>query len=164
MQTIKVNIDYKGKPKDFAFKAESSILDDQRIKSEMAFLSGGLDKMLEFDNIMLEAYSKHIEVNREAFGEEEARRIEKEIKEKPLEELTEEEIQALRRYRSNRHYLKYIQMEQEKTKLYSYSWLKVMCISPKDFPFFEEEEPFLDNLLKEVEKELAFFRKEKEKS
>lgn len=156
MQIIKVNVDNK----DFEFKAESSFLDEQKIKTEIAFLSGGQEKYLEFENLLIEAYREHTEFNKLKFGIEQYRLFENTIVKKPAHDLTEEERQTLSEIRNNKHWLKYFQMQQEKAKLYSYAWLKVMCLKkPLNFEFYEAREEQLERILEVVEKEQEFFRK-----
>lgn len=161
MQIIKINIEKK----DFEFKSESSFLDEQKIKSEMAFLSGGQDKLLEFENILIEAYKDHTELNRQKFGKEQYAEYENTILNKPASELTDEEREILISIRSNKHYLKYFQMQNEKAKLYSYAWLKVMSVrKPSGFEFYDVKESLLQSILEVVEKEQAFFREKTEQS
>lgn len=138
------------KNKGFEFKLEPLFLDERRIQQEMAYTLGGWEKLGELDSAILTNYKKHLEHNKEKHGDEFDKKYARLVELESKGEETEEYKQLREELTNNRYYRAYIGLLQEKTLLYNYSMLIVLCIrKPDGFDFHEQKEEKLIELFNE---------------
>jgi hypothetical protein len=147
--------------KGFKFKLEPNFLEERKIQQEMAELSGGWDKLAELESAINGAYQKHLELNKSKLKEnfiiKHKQYLELDLKDLQ-DKITEPERVDLFGLRSelnqNRYYQQYIALIREKSLLYNYAMLKVLCVEmPEGFSFNDQNEEKLLQIWHEVEVE-----------
>lgn len=140
-------ISFTVEEKTFEFYAEPTAIESRQIRNEMADLLGGLDNLLELENLISREYSNY-------YG-----KIEKLPGSKEAEEKKDEVFDAM--VRDQKFYLKLISVINEKKNLQQLAFLKVMKIKPYDFDFYSQKEEYLRTIVAELDKKLSEVNKKK---
>ncbi|GEM_PF-2928376 len=133
------------------FKLEPNFLEERKIQQTMAEIAGGWDKLAELEAAIANAYSSHLEYNKAKFGEDFSQLQKRylELDQKDLEgKATQEESSELRelgqKLNKNKFYSQYLSLVREKSNLYNYAMLSVLCVEkPEGFEFLDQKEATL---------------------
>lgn len=172
MQREKINVAVKGnwlingkheeKEISFVFNAEPNVAERIQIKNEAAELMGGIEKIIGLEKLAFDYYDKHIQLNNDKYGEEGFKNKLAEF-EKLKDPKTDEEIAAFNKFYkeiySNKFYDMYIGLIGDRVRIGDYAFLKVMCVEPESFSFYQQKETELLKIVGEVNEKRKFFRK-----
>lgn len=145
MVSTREKISFTIDEKAFEFYAEPTAIESRQIRNEMAELLGGLDKLLELENLISREYSTYYD------------KIEKLPGSKEAEEKKDEVFEAI--IRDQKFYLKLTSVVNEKRNLQRLAFLKVMCVKPYGFDFYAQKEEFLRKVVAELDKQLDEVKK-----
>lgn len=145
--SIREKISFTIDEKTFEFFAEPNAIESRQIRNEMAELLGGLDNLLELENLISREYSNY-------FG-----KIEKLPGSKEAEEKKDEVFETM--VRDQKFYLKLVSVINEKKNLQQLAFLKVMKIKPYDFDFYSQKEEYLRKIVVELDAKLEEVNKKK---
>lgn len=128
--------------KTFEFFAEPTAIESRQIRNEMAELLGGLENLLNLENLISREYSAYYD---------------KLDKIEEAEEKKDEVFDAI--IREQKFYLKLVSVINEKKNLQQLAFLKVMKIKPYDFDFYSQKEEYLRKVVAELDKKLDEVKK-----
>lgn len=156
----------KEKELDFVFNAEPNVVERIQIKNESAELLGGIEKVINLENHAFSFYEKHLQFNKDKYGEEEFAKKSTEFT-KLTDPKTDEEIAAFNKLykeiHKNQFYDMYLGLIEDRMRISEYAFLKVMCVSkPDGFEFFKQTEPELLKIIGMVNEKRKFFRQQSE--
>jgi hypothetical protein len=141
------------------FKLEPNFLEERKIQQIMSDLAGGWEKLSELESAITSSYQRHLEHNRlklgDAFIKDHQRYLELDAKdlEENITDAEKTELKELRKiFTNNKHYKQYLALIREKSNLYNYAMLSVLCIDkPDTFDFVEQKEETLIKIWYEYE-------------
>ena len=152
----------------FVFNAEPNVVERIQIKNEAAELLGGIEKIVGLENHAFAFYEKHIQWNKDKYGEEEFTKKLAEFTKLETPK-TDEEIKNFNRlYREiykNQFYDLYVGLISDRMRIGEYAFLQVMCVSkPEGFDFFKQTETELLKIAEMVNERRKFFRQQAEQT
>lgn len=140
----------------FLFKREANFIDLQKIDSLKADILG-TEKLLELENLKVELYQKHINHNRNLFGEQF-----EEVQEKtnvPFSELDIEAKKLVKAFHDNKYYRQCVSIVNQLGDIHEVAELSVLCIKkPEGYDFLQQKPEDLREIIKQVKKQKEFFR------
>jgi hypothetical protein len=144
-ETISITVD----DKSFKFFLKPNIQEELRMRSEIAFLLGGVEKLSEFDISIARAFDRHLEKQKKIFGE-------KVLKEKQAElrKLADDKdnLESFAKLFNELHgdddYLVFSTLQREYEMISDYAFLKVMCVEkPENYDFYTQSESELRQIV-----------------
>lgn len=130
--------------KTFEFFAEPTAIESRQIRNEMAELLGGLENLLNLENLISREYSAYYD---------------KLDKIEEAEEKKDEVFDAI--IREQKFYLKLISVINEKKNLQQLAFLRVMRVKPYNFDFYSQKEEYLRKIVEQLDEKLAEVNKKK---
>ncbi|OGU56951.1 MAG: hypothetical protein A2V66_10785 [Ignavibacteria bacterium RBG_13_36_8] len=133
--------------KEFKFKPIPNIIEERKIRSEMAnILTRGYEEILDLENLISEAYTRHLQHNEDQYGKEEFGqmykryleiiKLRKNAKGEEKEKLDAEFLEMTNKIDNNKHFSRFIELNQEKSFLENYAIMRITCVSkPIGFEF-----------------------------
>ena len=144
-ETISVTAD----DKSFKFYLKPNVQEELRIRGEISYLLGGMDKISEFDISIAKAFGKHLERQKKTFGE-------KILKEKQAELLKlADDVNNLESFailfnelHGDDDYLVFSTLQREYGMVSDYAFLKIMCVEkPEGYDFYTQSESELRQIV-----------------
>jgi hypothetical protein len=142
MKTIEITLDDCQK---FEFSNEEpTITDESKIISIMTDLLGGWDKVAELENNIVNNYRRHIEHNREKYGDEFENMHKRYLELKKEKDESGDEYKELsEKINSDKYFDIYQKLLFQRTITKNYAWMQVMLVNPKSYNFLTKQEDFL---------------------
>jgi len=146
METIEITTEDGQK---FIFSnAEISIIQEQKITNIANDILGGWEKSAELDSAINEAFERHLEYNKEMYGEE-FNEFQKSIRNNVGRD-EPEYLDKMVQFINNKHYGVYRSLLSDRAVTRNIAWMQVMCISPKHFNFLSKDSDYLLKLWSKV--------------
>lgn len=159
---MEIIVDNMSDGKRFSFKAEPSFLEQRKIRQEMSLLAGSMERLEELESMVDAKREKYVLSNFETYGKEEVKRMSERYSELIKEEKSESEEykEILERMFGSREYREYAKVNQELEFLKNVAYMKVMCLEPVGFDFYNQQEPYLYEIWGRLEEKRIFFRRQ----
>jgi len=141
----------------FLFKREANFSEIQKIENIKADILGGIEKLLELENLRVELYRKHIQHNQELFGDK-FEDVQK-AADSNFAELDEDAKKNVRKYYDNKYYRQCVFVVNQISDVSEIAELIVLCEKkPVDYDFLKQKPEDLRDIIKQVKKAKEFFR------
>ncbi len=147
---------------EFSFRLKETIKDASLIEREASKLAGGALDLAELTTACDEAMERVVNYNSERYGKDESKAKYKKYHDLIREGKTDtkEYTELAKELHSNKHFLTWIELSSQRSKIYSYARLIVMCEKkPEGYDWYEKEPEELDQIVKKLSDEQVFFRR-----
>jgi len=138
-------VSFEVEDKTFEFYAEPTAIESRQIRNVMGDLLGGLNNLLDLENLISREYSAYYDKLDKLPGRKEA------------EGKKDEVFEAM--VRDQKFYVKLISVINEKKNLQQLAFLKVMCVKPYGYDFYSQKEEFLRKIVIELDAKLDGVKK-----
>lgn len=130
-------ISFTVEEKTFEFYAEANVIENRKIRNEMAELIGGLDNLLVLEQLISKEYSAQYAKAKE----------------------NSSEAEAISVMTSGTNYPKLLNAFSEKKNLYDLAFMKVMCVKPFGYDFYGQKEEYLKKIATKLNTKLDEVKK-----